>query len=64
MKKYEDLEVHIKEWLEDIVAEDEYGLQAESLYNNILHSSGSDETLSELFAVPVSLVRAIKREEE
>lgn len=60
MKSYEDADEHLKEWLEDIVAEDEYGLKPESLYNNILHSSGTDEKLSELFAVPVGLVRAIK----
>jgi len=60
MKKYEDLPKELKERLEDIVAEDEYGLQANSLYNNILHSSGTDEKLSELFAVPVGLVQAIK----
>ena len=60
MKDYEEIDESLKEQLEDIVAEDEYGLQAKSLYNNILHSSGTDEKLSELFAVPVSLVRAIK----
>ncbi len=60
MKKFEDLPRELKEQLEDIVAEDEYGLQAKSLYNNILHSTGTDEKLSELFAVPVSLVQAIK----
>lgn len=57
--EYEDVAPQIKEWLEDIVSTDEYGLQAESLYKNILHSSGTDEKLSELFAVPVGLVRAI-----
>ena len=60
MKQFEDLPRELKEQLEDIVAEDEYGLQAKSLYNNILHSTGTDEKLSELFAVPISLVQAIK----
>ena len=60
MKDYEDLSEELKERLEDAVVEDEYDLQANSLYKNILHSSGTDEKLSELFAVPVSLVRAIK----
>ena len=60
MKDYEDLPRELKERLEEIVAEDEYGLQAKSLYNNILHSTGTDEKLSELFAVPISLVQAIK----
>ena len=56
---YEDIDKNIKEWLEDIVAEDEYGLQAKSLYNNILNSTGDEESLSKLFAVPVGLIRAI-----
>ena len=60
MKDYEDLSEKLREQLEDIVAEDEYGLQAKSLYNNILHSRGTDEKLSELFAVPIRLVQAIK----
>ena len=60
MKDYEEIDESLKERLEDLVAEDEYGLQANSLYNNILHSSGTDEKLSELFAVPVGLVQAIK----
>ena len=59
MRDYEELDKDLKEWLEDIVAEDEYGLQAESLYNNILNSTGDEKSLSEIFAVPVSLVRAI-----
>ena len=56
---YKDVNKNIQEWLEDIVAEDEYGLQAESLYNNILNSSGDEKSLAELFAVPVGLIRAI-----
>ena len=59
MKKFEDIDENIKEWLEDIAAEDEYGLQAKSLYKNILHSTGDEKSLSELFAVPVGLIRAI-----
>jgi len=60
MKDYEDADEHVKEWLEDIVAEDEYGLKPESLYNNILHSSGDEKILAEIFAVPVGLIRVIK----
>ena len=60
MKKYEDADKRVKEWLEEIVAEDEYGLQAETLYNNILNSTGEEKSLSEIFAVPVGLIRAIK----
>ncbi len=60
MKRYKDADKHVKEWLEDIVAEDEYGLQAETLYNSILNSTGEEKSLSEIFAVPVGLIRAIK----
>ena len=59
---YEDKEERVKEWLEEIVSHDEYGLRAETLYYNILHSSGTDEKLSELFAVPIGLVRLIKED--
>ena len=50
----------VKEWLEEIVIEDEYGLKPESLYNNILNSTGDEKKLSEIFSVPVGLIRAIK----
>jgi len=56
---YEDINENIREWLESIVAEDEYGLQAESLYNNILNSSGDEKSLASIYAVPVGLIRAI-----
>jgi len=60
MKDYENADERIKEWLEEIVSEDEYGLKPESLYNNICNSSGDEKSLAEIFAVPVGLVRAIK----
>ena len=63
MKNYENADKRVKEWLEDIVAEDEYGLQAESLYNSILNSTGDEKSLSELFAVPIGLIRVIKKED-
>lgn len=60
MKKYEDADNRVKEWLEEIVAEDAYGLEAKTLYNSILHSTGDEKTLSEIFEIPVGLIRAIK----
>jgi hypothetical protein len=60
MKDYENADERVKEWLEEIVAEDEYGLKSETLYNNILHSTGDEKSLAELFAVPVGLIRAIR----
>ena len=62
MKDYENADERVKEWLEEIVAEDEYGLKAETLYNNICNSSGDEKSLAEIFAVPVGLIRAIKKE--
>ena len=61
MKNYEDLEKELKEQLEDIASEDEYGLKPETLYRNICNSTGSDESLAEIFAVPVGVVRAVKK---
>lgn len=60
MKDYENADKRVKEWLEEIVAENEYGLKPETLYNNILNSTGDEKSLSEIFAVPVGLIRAIK----
>lgn len=60
MKEYEDADKRVKEWLEEIVSEDAYGLQVKTLYDHILHSTVDEKTLSELFAVPVGLIRAIK----
>lgn len=62
MKDYENADERVKEWLEEIVSEDEYGLNPESLYNNILNSTGDEKSLAEIFAVPVGLIRAIKKE--
>lgn len=60
MKEYEEADERIKEWLEEIIVEDEYRLKAKTLYDNILNSTGDEKKLSEIFAVPVGLVRAIK----
>ena len=57
---YERIGASMQEWLEEIVREDDYGLRAETLYYNILNSTGTDEKLSEIFAVPLRLVQAIK----
>ena len=57
---YEKIGASMQEWLEEIVREDDYGLRAETLYYNILNSTGTDKKLSEIFAVPLRLVQAIK----
>ena len=61
MRDYKDLNTNIKNWIEEIVREeDEYNLRAETLYKNIYNSTGDDKQLSQLFEVPVGLIRAIK----
>ena len=57
---YENIEDRVKEWLEEIVSHDDFGLKSETLYYNILHSTGTDEKLSKLFVVPIGLIRLIK----
>ena len=60
MIDYENLNTNIKNWLEEIVQEDEHGLRAETLYRNIYNSSGDERQLAQIFDVPVGLVKAIK----
>ena len=60
MIDYDDLNTNIKNWLEEIVQEDEHGLRAGTLYKNIYNSTGDEKQLSQLFEVPVGLIRAIK----
>ena len=62
MIDYKDLNTNIKNWLEEIVSDDPYGLNPETLYKNIYSSTGDDKTLAEIFEVPVGLVRAIKEQ--
>jgi hypothetical protein len=63
MKAYENLEDEVKQELEAISDNDPYGLSPKTLYKNILHSTGDDETLSKIFEVPLSLVKRIKQRE-
>ena len=60
MIEYDKLDKNLKEWLEDIASEDEYGLSPKTLYSNILHSTGEAKTLASIFVVPIGLVLAIK----
>jgi len=60
MKKFEDLNDALKRELEEIVKEDPYGLQAETLYKNIYNSSGPEETLAKLYDVSTILVYKIR----
>ena len=60
MKEYEYINKSIKDWIENIVSEDNYRLQPCSLYKNIYNSTGDEKQLSQIFEVPIGLVRAIK----
>lgn len=60
MIEYTDLDSNIKNWLEQIVSEDPYGLNPETLYNNIYNSTGDEKQLASIFNVPVGLIRSIK----
>ena len=48
---YENIDERVKEWIEEIISEDEFALKAETLYYNILHSTGDEKSLSILFHV-------------
>lgn len=50
----------LKKKLEELIKDDPYGLRAETLYRNIMSSTGTDEKLSEIFNVPVEIVKEIK----
>ena len=63
IKKYEDINTNIKNWLEDIVKDDPYGLSAKTLYYNIYNSVGDVEMLSKIFEVPIGLIRIIKKQD-
>jgi len=60
MKKFEDLDDALKKELEEIVKEDPYGLNPETLYRNIYSSSGPITTIAEIFEVKASIIRKIK----
>ena len=60
MIEYKDLNTNIKNWLEEIVQEDEHELRAETLYKNIYNSTGDEKQLSSIYDVPVGLIRVIK----
>ena len=62
MKDYKNLSTNLKQWLQEISDEDNYGLDPSTLYKNIQNSTGDEKQLSQIFEVPIGLVRAIKDE--
>lgn len=50
----------IRKQLEEICEKDGYGLNPETLYQNILKSTGTSKKLSEIFEVPEKLIKEIK----
>ena len=61
IKSYESRDESLKKWIEEIVSSDPYGLSPKTLYDNIYYSTGDDRQLSQIFEVPVGLIRAIKK---
>ena len=62
MKKFEELKESLQNQIIDICKDDEYNLNPEFLYTNILNSTGSTQTLSKVFEVPEILVIKIKEQ--
>lgn len=62
MKKFEEIDKTLQNQIIDICNDDPYGLNPEFLYINILHSTGSTETLSKVFEVPETLIIKIKKQ--
>jgi len=61
MLDYNKLHRNIQIWIEDVVKNDNYGLQPETLYKNIYNSTGDERQLSQLFEVPIGLIKVIKQ---
>jgi len=62
MKKFEELNESLQNQIIDICKDDEYNLNPEFLYTNILNSTGSTQTLSKVFEVPEILIIKIKEQ--
>lgn len=62
MKKFEELKESLQNQIIDICKDDEYNLNPEFLYTNILNSTGSTQTLSKVFEVPEILIIKIKEQ--
>ena len=62
MKDYEEINKNIRNWLEEIINESGDSINPETLYRNIYNSTGDENSLAQIFEVPVGLVRAIKDE--
>ena len=62
MIEYEELTKNLQQQIKKIADSDEFGtLEAKTLYNGIRNSTGTNETLAELYEVPVDLVIKIKK---
>ena len=60
MKPYSEISRDIQKQLEEIRKSDKFGLNSETLYKNIFNSTGSYYKLTEIFEVPIQLVKDIK----
>lgn len=62
--EFEDLPNEVKIELLQICKQDDYNLSPKTLYRNILHSTGNNETLAKIFDVPVWVVKEIKKHKD
>ena len=59
---FENIDKRLQIKLIEITSKDPYPLQLKpkTLYRNILHSTGSYETLARIFDVPIEVIKQIK----
>ena len=60
LKEFKELPQELQNRIQAICDSDPYGLNPRTLYGNILHSTGSIETIAQIFEVVPSLVKMIK----
>jgi len=60
MKEFKDRNENLKNKIIELVKDDPYGLNPETLYNNIYNSTGKDESLAEIFNVPLEVLKEIR----
>ena len=58
--EFENIDKRLQIKLLNICKQDRYKLNPKTLYKNILHSTGSNETLAKVFVVPVDVIKQIK----
>lgn len=60
MTQFNELPQQLQEQIKQISESDKYNLNPQTLYQNIYNSTGSYSKLSEIFEVPLKLIKEIK----